>query len=68
LVSNESVDLLGFWFEIEAYEKNNHRHMLDIGVCAYLRAFFFGNSEEFGQVNVDSESAFLDSLLDVIAI
>ncbi len=28
-----------------------------------LRAFFFGNSEEFGQVSVDSERAFLDRLL-----
>jgi len=27
---DESVDLLGFLFEIEAYEKNNHRHILDI--------------------------------------
>jgi len=26
----ESVDLLGFWFEIKAYEKNNHRHIVDI--------------------------------------
>jgi len=26
----ESVDLLGFWFEIKAYEKNNHRHIFDI--------------------------------------
>jgi len=26
----ESVDLLGFWFEIKAYEKNNHRHTFDI--------------------------------------
>jgi hypothetical protein len=27
---HESVDLLGFWFEIETYEKNNHRHITDI--------------------------------------
>jgi len=26
----ESVNLLGFWFEIKAYEKNNHRHTIDI--------------------------------------
>ena len=26
----ESVDLLGFLFEIEKYEKNNHRHIFDI--------------------------------------
>jgi len=26
----ESVDLLGFWFEIKAYEKNNPRHIIDI--------------------------------------
>jgi len=26
----ESVDLLGFLFEIEKYEKNNHRHIVDI--------------------------------------
>jgi len=28
--SYESVDLLGFWFEIKTYEKNNHRHIFDI--------------------------------------
>jgi hypothetical protein len=27
---DESVDLLGFWFEIKACEKNNHRHIVDI--------------------------------------
>jgi len=27
---NESVDLLGFWFEIKKFEKNNHRHIFDI--------------------------------------
>jgi len=39
--------------------------MFDIGVYAYLRALFFGNSEEFGQVSVDSERAFLGNLLRV---
>ena len=38
--------------------------MCDIGVFTYLRALFFGNSEEFGQVSVDSERAFSDKLLD----
>jgi hypothetical protein len=37
--------------------------MFDIGVYAYLRALFFGNSEEFEQVSVDSERAFSDRLL-----
>ena len=37
--------------------------MFNIGVYAYLRAVFFRNSEEFGQVSVDSERAFSDSLL-----
>ena len=37
--------------------------MFDIGVYAYLRALFFANSEEFGQVSVDSERAFSDRLL-----
>ena len=37
--------------------------MCDIGVFAYLRALFFWNSDEFGQVSVDSERAFSDSLL-----
>jgi len=27
---HEFVDLLGFLFEIEKYEKNNHRHIVDI--------------------------------------
>jgi len=27
---NESVDLIGFSFEIEAYEKFYHRHIVDI--------------------------------------
>ena len=40
--------------------------MFDIGVYAYLRALFFGNSEEFGQVSVDSERAFSDRLLIVV--
>jgi hypothetical protein len=37
--------------------------MCDIGVFAYLRALFFWNSEEFGQVSADSERAFSDKLL-----
>ena len=37
--------------------------MYDIGVYSYLRALFFRNSEEFGQVSVDSERAFSASLL-----
>jgi hypothetical protein len=31
-----------------------------------LRALFFGNSDEFGQVSVDSERAFSDRLLEVV--
>jgi hypothetical protein len=37
--------------------------MFDIGIYAYLRALFFGKSEEFGQVSKDSERAFSDKLL-----
>jgi len=47
--------------------KNKHSHMFDIGVYAYLRALFFWNSEEFGQVSADSGSAFSDSLLGMVA-
>jgi hypothetical protein len=31
----ESVDLIGFSFEIEAYEKFYHRHIIDVGVGVY---------------------------------
>ncbi len=30
VASNESVDLLSFLFEIKAFGKNNHRHIVDI--------------------------------------
>jgi len=65
----ESVDLpgacprIGILFKIEKFLKNKHSHMFNIGVYVYLRALFFGNSEESGQVSVDSERAFSDSLL-----
>ena len=49
--------------KIEKFLKNKHSHMFDIGVYAYLRALFFRNSEEFGQVSVDYVRAFSDSLL-----
>ena len=52
---DESVDLLGFLFEIKAYEKNNHRHIADIGVCAYLRGLFFSYNEDIGTDSVDFE-------------
>jgi hypothetical protein len=52
---NESVNLLEFWFEIEAYEKNNRRHITDIGVCAYLRGLFFSHNEDIGPDSVDFE-------------
>jgi hypothetical protein len=32
--------------QIEAFRKNKHSHMFDIGVFAYLRALFFRNNEE----------------------
>jgi len=63
---SESVELLGFWLEIKAYENNTHSHMLDIGIFVYLGALFFGKSEEFGWVDADSKRAFSDSLLGVV--
>jgi hypothetical protein len=35
-IIDESVDLLEFWFEIKAYEKNNHRHLSDIPRIVFL--------------------------------
>ena len=29
--------------------KNNHWHLVDIGVCAYLRGLFFEHDAEFGR-------------------
>ena len=57
---------IGILFKIEKFLKNTHSHIVDIGVFAYLRALFFGNSEEFEQVSVDSERAFSDRLLIVV--
>jgi len=38
----ESVDLLGFWFEIKVYGKNNHRHIFDISEsCTALTGGLF---------------------------
>ena len=36
LVIYESVDLLGFWFEIKTCKKNNHRHVVDISRIIFL--------------------------------
>ena len=57
---------IGILFKIEKFLKNTHSHIDGIGVFAYLRALFFGNSEEFEQVSVDSERAFSDRLLSSI--
>jgi len=45
----ESVDLPGLWFEIKAYEKNDHRHIFDI-----LR-IIFSHNENFRPDSVDFE-------------
>jgi len=46
----ESVDLLGFWFEIKAYEKNNHRHIFDISESrsSLTGGLFFPHNEGIG--------------------
>ncbi len=59
---DESVDLLGFSFKVEACLKNNHRHIIDIGVFAYLRGLFFqhnevsGDSERLGEKTVNQQA------------
>jgi len=55
---------IGVLFKTEAFWENKHRHIVNIGVYAYLRALFSQNNEEFGQVSVDSERAFSDRLLE----
>jgi hypothetical protein len=40
---------IGIWVKIEKFPENKHSHIVDIGVYAYLRALFSGNSEEFEQ-------------------
>ena len=46
----ESVNLLEFWFEIEAYEKNNHRHIFDISESrsSLTGGLFFSHNEDIG--------------------
>jgi len=46
----ESVDLLGFWLEIEAYEKNNHRHIFDISESrsSLTGGLFFSHYDDIG--------------------
>jgi len=53
----ESVDLLGFWFEIEAYEKNNHRHIVDISESrsSLTGGLFFSHYDDIGPDSVDFE-------------
>jgi hypothetical protein len=46
--TDESVDLLGFWFETKAYEKNIHRHPFDI-------PRFFSHNEGTEPDSVDFE-------------
>ena len=46
----ESVNLLEFWFEIEAYEKNNRRHIFDISESrsSLTGGLFFSHNEDIG--------------------
>jgi len=46
----ESVDLLGFWFEIKTFEKNNHRHIFDIPRIIFL------NNEDIGPKTVNQRA------------
>ncbi|MFT5728369.1 MAG: hypothetical protein ACI8PB_002522 [Desulforhopalus sp.] len=66
----ESVDLLGVRSlrylvrdqvseDSETCEKNNHRHIVDIGVCAYLRGLFFSYNEYIGLKNSKSAGSFM---------
>jgi len=51
---HESVDLLGFLLEIEKYEKNNHRHIVDIPRIIFL------HSEDIGQKGSKSTGSFME--------
>ncbi len=61
--SLEDCSIIGILGKIEKFSQNKHSHIVDIGVFAYLRALFFANSEEFGQVSADSERPLSNSLL-----
>jgi len=67
---HESVDLLGFRSlrylvrdqvseDSEAYEKNNHRHIVDIGVYAYLRGLLFSYNEDIGAKGSKSTGSYI---------
>jgi len=53
----KSFDLLGFWFEIKAYEKNNHRQIFDISESrsSLTGGLFFSHNEDIGPDSVDFE-------------
>ena len=48
LSENKHFGVCAYLFKVEAFRKNKHRHIVNIGVYAYLRALFFLNNEEFG--------------------
>jgi hypothetical protein len=43
------LEQLVFSFKIEACEKKYPRHIINIGVYAYLRGYFFEHNEEIGR-------------------
>jgi hypothetical protein len=49
----ESADLLGFWFETEAYGKNNHRHIVNIP------RIIFSHNEDIEQKDSKSTGSFI---------
>jgi len=53
----KSFDLLIFWFEIEAYEKNNHRHIVDISEShsSLTGGLLFSYYEDIGPDSADFE-------------
>jgi len=50
-------EVYAIWFEIKAYEKNNHRHIFDISESrsSLTGGLFFSHNEGIGPDSVDFE-------------